>query len=138
LSTQEDASNNEADKVRWKHGFTFRSRRQTAKKEEHTEDELHFRLADTRGAETRDDILRPGGHEPQHNRHDHDEHNQPDIEVGKQSAESEHGTEVCDETRGENHSPQRRIAQASLDHYSVNDRHRRRGKSDAGDLRLPQ
>src|SRR5207249_8032761 len=122
LVAQKYACNYKADHISRQDCFALRGGREAAEKEKNGKDKLYFRFAYPRRSKPIDDRLCPLWHKPEHDTHDDDEDEQPNVEVCKEPAKREHRAEISNETSRENHFAHRGVAVAAFDHHGVNHR----------------
>src|SRR5207244_12974549 len=97
LVTQKNSRDYQSNQICGQDRFAFRGRGEATEKKQHKENKFYLCLAYSRSAQLRDDELRPSRHEPQHEHHDRNEHEQPDIEIVKDTIKRDHCIKIDDE-----------------------------------------
>src|SRR5438552_6285312 len=136
LVTEKNSRDYQSNQICGQDRFTFRGRGEATERKQHKENKFYLWLAYSRDAQLCDDGLRPSRHEPEHDQHDDNKDQQPDVEVREQNPEREDCAEIGNKARSQNGLTHARVAITAFDHYGVDDCHRSGRECDSSDLRL--
>src|SRR6266542_4270813 len=106
------------DDVRRKHGFAARPDGETAHHEKGKQDELRFELRDASAVPMEESRRQHWKNDEHDDAHD-DEYERADREGRKDQAQRDHGSEVIDETCGENGLADLRTVEPEFEHDCI-------------------